>query len=179
MNEIRMNWSKYVKGNVEGTIFEGEVWVKELSKLDSPCKAVKLYNELFNNKWEMSVDIIPSIIKKNNRPWEERYAMIQLFKIHGHVFINIRLKPGELKHLMLDFYRYDAHITCQKEFLFSTELTKNGNIAVLTEFPPIHPDGDTEYIFRIYSPNGLPMTEWGSGSKPLEGTKYFDWIEKY
>lgn len=179
MNEIKMNWSKYVNGTVKGTVFENDNWVEELCELDSPVKASNFFNGRFKNKWEMSINVIPSIIEKNNRPWEERYAMIQLFRIHGHVFINISMKLEEIKHLMLDYYRYDNRIPRNKQFSFSTELTRNGNIAVLTDLPPAHPDGDREYIFRVYSPAGKHLTEWGSGSKPLEGTKYFSWLEEY
>lgn len=178
-DEIIMKWTGFVNGTTHNTVFYGQEWVKTFSEFETPLEAAKFFNKHFEGSWRMTAYEIPDVDERKASSWDERYAMMCLFKGYVHPTIRLYLTKEELAALNLDyfnFYDYELH---SQWMLFRTEFTPKGNIAVVTSLAAPHPDSDDDYIFRIYTPNGKPLTNWQRGWQPLFSSGYYELKDKY
>lgn len=177
--EIILKWTDFVNGTTHNTIFNGQEWVKSFSEFETPSEAAKFFNKHFKGSWRMTAYKIPDVYERKVSSWDERYAMMCLFKRYVHPLIRIYLTKEELAALNLDYFKfYDGELRSQW-MLFRTEFTPKGNIAVATSLAAPHPDSDDDYIYRIYDPAGQPLTDWQSGWQPLISSGYYELKDKY
>lgn len=171
-NDITMNWSKFIKGTTENTIFDGKDWVGKLASFNDEEEAAAYFNKLFSGRWSISGGNLPSITELVAASWAERYAMVCLFKPFGHPYIKIFIDKKTLGSFGTDYYSYYRYELRDKWLEFKCDLTPGGNIAVITGFAPAHSDSDPDYVFRIYSPNGEALTEWRHSSGSYSSSGY-------
>lgn len=169
-----MRWSEFVRGSVKGTIFEDEEWVRAFVEFETVEEAARFFNKHFDGLWKMSADAIPCIKELHNSPWALRYAMMCLFHRGVHPLIRLFISKEELESLNLEYFRFRHYENHGRWMSFRTEFTPFGNIAVLDSFAPLHPDGEQEYIFRIYSRSGESLSAWQGGSAPLDSSGYYE-----
>lgn len=167
-----MKWSEYVEGSVQDTIFEGEDWVGFFANQGTPDMAASYFNAWFRRRWEMSASECCSVCELRPTTWEERCAMAKLFGGCARVSIKLFLDKATLGRLSLDYFGYYSHELRDLWLDFGIELTPKGNIAVLASLSAPHPDSDSECIFRIYSPTGVPVTDWISDWHPIATSGY-------
>lgn len=173
-----LKWTDKCRAEVGGTIFETQEWVGRFAACETMADAARLFNSHFYGQWEMSTsswDSSPGASEIKERPWDERYAVMQLLKGKSTIYIRMFVTRDEINKIGLDYYR-DRHPRKFHGAWFTptAELTPKGNIAVLDCFAPGHPDSDCEYAFRIYSPAGEPLTDWVSDYAPLSTSRYYE-----
>ena len=150
-----------MEGSVQDTIFEGEDRVGFFANQGTPDMAASYFNAWFRGRWEMSASECCSVCELRPTTWEERCAMAKLFG-----------GCAPLGRLSLDYFGYCSHELRDLWLDFGIELTPKGNIAVLASLSAPHPDSDSECIFRIYSPTGVPVTDWTSDWHPIATSGY-------
>lgn len=177
--EITMKWTEFVKGTVKGTIFEGANWVKSFAQCDTPLEAAKLFNTIFKDQWRMSTSEFPHIEELQATGWRDRYAMMKLFSQGANIQILLFMTKEEQDGLGHYHYKSGINSAHDKWIQFRPQFTTRGNIAVLSKWVSPGPDNDYDCIFRVYSPEGEPLTHWQSGDSPVSTSGYYDLIDNF
>lgn len=178
-HEITMKWNKYVTGTVKGTIFEGAHWVKQFALCETPLEAAKLFNTIFKDQWSMSTFEIPRIKELQATSWRERYAMMKLFSQGANLQILLFMTKKLQEGLGPNRFRAGIIRAYDEWIEFRPQFTMHGNIAVLSKWPSDGPNNDYDCVFRVYSPEGKPLTCWDNGDNPVDTSGYYDLIKDF
>lgn len=178
-HEITMKWTQYVTGTVKGTIFDGANWVEQFAMCETPLEAAKLFNTIFKDQWSMSTSEIPHIKELQATSWRERYAMMKLFSNGAHLQILLLMTKEVQEGLGSNHFKAGINSALDEWIQFEPQFTARGNIAVLSKWVSPGPDNDYDCVFRVYSPEGEPLTRWQSGDGPVSNSGYYDLIKDF